>query len=111
MKEMLFLTANAVGLSPGSVTSTARKGMKWADQAKVGDVVALMHAENRHVFGRAVISKLESSTFADVVARYRENHDTRMTPEGLQEALEGAYGKMDAQEPFTIVGLVVLQPE
>lgn len=107
MKELQFIAANVGGLEPGSLTTTARKGKRWFNEARVGERVMLMQVPDRKVLGSAVITTLTLTNFKDVVARRAENHQGAE----VAEALASVYGKIEDSEPFTIVGLVVLQPE
>jgi hypothetical protein len=111
--DMLYLASNS-DVPRGIVTSTARKGRKWFDQAKVGDTLGLRVTEGNRRFGEAVVVKTELVTLAQAIARAAENHTgQRPLPAGysasdvLQMELAAAYGKDGQNSPYTMVHFVI----
>jgi hypothetical protein len=114
MKDLKFISANADAaiVAPG-IKSTARKGDKWFNDVKEGDIVNLMITENSKVFGRAVILGKRLDTFANVCTNALEdkNHgvigldtnDPARAASALASDLQAAYGELAADEPFTVL--------
>jgi hypothetical protein len=119
MKDLKFIKANA-DLPRGAITSTARRGDKWSKDAQVGDVVNLLVTESGANFGRAVVIRTEVKPLAKVCADcvVDNNHALKVgdadarKPDVLMADLKAAYGEdLKDEEPFTVVHLVVLNPE
>lgn len=117
-KELLYVRANN-NVPRGRVSSTARRGSKWWDQAAVGDVLQMRNTEDKEPLGRAVVVAKELVTLADVLENADHNHvaftDFRVLQKKvdagvvLAEALGRAYGAdMLPSEPFTILHILPL---
>lgn len=120
MQDLLYIKANAV-VPEGVISSTARRGVKWSEQAKAGDVVHLKVLESQVVFGQAAITKVEVMSYSDVIANARSNHvlwKAGSTDENVAHVLaadlKAAYDPDDknpikADEPFTVLSLIPIR--
>lgn len=109
----LFYVAGNAFVPTGVVTSTARRGAKWYNQAQVGDVLNLRITESEDSFGAAVVVAKELVTFADAIENSDHNHvadnpkyaswDKRTA---LWTELTSAYGICKPDEEFTLLHIV-----
>lgn len=117
-QTMQFLESNAK-LPRGVVFNTVRHGEKWAQQAKVGDVLNLEVTESGHALGHACVVALETFPGLDATCEYAAagNHEnigpeTTDTHAGqvaaLKSALQRAYPRAADQDMWTVVTLVCM---
>jgi len=110
---MFYIKQNE-NIPEGMVTSTARKGDKWFDKAKPGDLLELRVYDDGgrwdYLIGMGVVTKVERVSHVECLHRAKENHVCQLPlPEGkrafevLEQALLAAYGPSEPHEPFTMV--------
>jgi hypothetical protein len=104
--DLLFLKENA-HIPHNVVTSTARKGRKWFDQAKVGDVLMFRTTEDKALFGAGVVVRRELVRWSELLDRHQENHDGRGR-QPLERALRAAYGDGCENDYWTMLFFVRL---
>lgn len=111
--QMLYLESNS-DIPRNVVTSTARKGRKWFDKVKPGDLLELRTTEGGRVLGTAAVVVVERATYLDVLMRADENH-TGQRPglladprDVLADELTAAYGAINPTDEFSMVHFVVL---
>jgi len=102
--DMLFLRVNS-NMPFGQITSTARKGRKWFDKVKIGDILTLRYTEDNAEFGGAVVVKVELVSFGELIASEAENHATQ-TGSDLRKDLLAAYGAECESDEWTMVHFV-----
>ncbi len=114
--NMLYLKQNA-DIPSGRVTSTARKGIKWSNFARVGDVLSLRYTEGNEEFGKAVVTGVSLMSYEEILDRADENH-TGQRPlaagktarQVLAEELAAAYGPTADSDVYTQVSFVRINP-
>lgn len=113
--RMDYISANAF-IPRGLVSSTARRGSKWFDTLRVGDVVRCMITGTPTTICRAVVTDLALTTFEAVLDSATDNHvafgrspgDISVTQvrANLDHALRAAYG--NALRPDAVFSKVFL---
>lgn len=115
-EKLMYLGNNSV-VPGGRVTSTARKGRKWFDLVKVGDVVDLTVTETGECFGKAAVVCKELVTLRDVLENAHHNHvayGPKVTPDGcsartvLASELYAAYGELNLPDEYTVLHVLPL---
>lgn len=106
---MEYLASNA-NWPIGEITSTARKGTKWAKLHR-GDFLYFVETATREILGKAIVVETEVMSYAEIIARADENHATGLGPlhhkqVALRLALAAAYGTSEDDETFTMVKFV-----
>lgn len=108
-----YVAANKF-IPDGRVSSTARRGSKWWNKVRVGDVVDLTITETKAVFGQAVIVAIELLPLLAVLDNADHNHVAFEFPdqnprEKLVDALTRAYGQnLEYDEAFTVLHILPL---
>lgn len=122
MHKLYYIEANR-DIPHGVVTSTARKGTKWNEQVKIGDVVELAITGTEESLGRAVVVLTEQTDFREVLNNARHNHvafnqdgsaidaPVSVVRRKLYDALTEAYGDITHEDKFTILHILPLNEE
>lgn len=120
--DLQFIKANAT-IPHGAIFSTARRGDKWWQQAKIGDVMNCVITESGQHFAQAVVVDKRLDTFGKVVANciadnnHALPHDRSKLSDAeasaaLERGLKAAYGAdLTPTEPFTVLKLVALNTD
>lgn len=96
-----------VGLEPGVVWTTCRRGTKWADRVAQGDFVAIAETDGE-VLGKARVVELFVGPFRHAPTHYFANeHDPEArTFDGLLEVMRRAYdSSFDIDEAIVFIAL------
>lgn len=73
VQKLYYIAGNAF-VPEGKVTSTARRGSKWFDQIKVGEMVNLSMTETDESFGLAIVVHKELIPYITVLDEADHNH-------------------------------------
>ena len=113
--KLRFLERNKGTMPRLQITSTARKGTKWYENAQTGDLLDLVVTETDKSFGRAVVIGTMVVPLSEVLAKPQINHaffDALLLKQNptdhLLKALEGAYGKLNDRDLFTVLHFLVI---
>jgi len=116
-----FVPGNDEFPASGVLTSTARRGDKWFNKAKPGELLDLMlvkNDENVRRLGQAVVIGVELTSLEAILEDAASNHaiqaaDFNLSPSEkrklLADALERAYGPLESTEVFTKLSFMILE--
>ncbi|MBV8831252.1 MAG: hypothetical protein JO108_18720 [Acidobacteriaceae bacterium] len=94
-------------LHPG-LNNTVRSGLKWADLGP-GDRLELKQTDTEKLLGEGEVIFVETMPWFEFPGSWlRFNQNTYSTREGLEQAMDRAYGPGWQQQPVTVVFFWVL---
>lgn len=111
-KTLLYIDGNQ-HLKTGVIATTARKGAKWAEQARPGDVLDCRITKTNELFAQVAVVRIQVTDYAGVLNDASDNHatttnDTRAARLNLEGALTSAYGPLSPGEVFTKIHFIPL---